>query len=405
MSPVKIVGTSALSASGIHQNEIFESCLSGRSAVNENGLAPISADYWQKLKAEKVPEFFHKSHCTVASHYTIAEAIKNTGWTSNDLQDCGFIFATTTSQIDQWQNSLPRCYMKNLSDAEIIYSAQFQSLGLTLSELREEFKICGPNTVVASSCSASLQALNLATLWIQSGMVKKCLVASTEILSELTVNGFNSMRLLTKGVCKPFDQNRMGINLGEASAVICLEAQDHSERPALAYVRGVGFSSDSYHATAPQPEGTGSYQSMQMALTSAGIVAQDLDWVYAHGTGSPANDNAETTAIKRLYQSSAENISTQNICPISSTKSIHGHTLGACGALETVLAVMCLQHDVLLPTFNTDKIDEKINADIVLQRREKKLNYILKNSLGFGGINSSVILQNSNVLQSTRIRQ
>ena len=124
-------------------------------------------------------------------------------------------------------------------------------------------------------------------------------------------------------------------------------------------------------------------------MKNAGVNPSQIDWFYAHGTGSSANDLAESKAIQSLFNSSGMDSKT---AAVSSTKSIHGHTLGACGALESVLSIMSLQKNLILPTFNTKEIDPAIQLDVVLKPREKKLNMILKNSLGFGGINASVIL-------------
>jgi 3-oxoacyl-(acyl-carrier-protein) synthase len=326
------------------------------------------------------------SHCSIASIYCLKKALNESQWGPAELANCGFIFATTTSQIDLWQKSLPLCYSKELKFNEITTATQFQSLGKTMVELQKLFHISGPSTVIASSCSASLQALNIASLWIKTGRVKRCLVGTTEILSDLTINGFNSLRLLSKAVCKPFDKNRLGINLGEASAFICLEADDLSECKAQGYIAGTGFSTDAYHPTAPSPEGIGSLASMKMALQTANITPEEIDWVYAHGTGSSANDLAESNAFQEFFKNSKTKPA------VSSTKSIHGHTLGACGALEVVLSLLAFKENVILPTFNIRDIDPAIQLDIVKQVRQKDLRYILKNSLGFGGINASLIL-------------
>lgn len=384
MTDIKVVGAEALSANGLNKNNIFEACLQGHSAVNDNGLAPISDSNWQLMAESIKVNDKNISRCSIASTYCLSKALEDSHWTTQDLSECGFIFATTTSQIDKWQHSLPLYYLKDLTKEEITKATQHQSLGLTLVELKKRFNIHGPSTVLASSCSASLQALCLASIWIQTGLVKRCLIGTTEILSDLTVNGFNSMRLLTKNTCKPFDKNRTGINLGEASAFICLEASHLTNKKAQGYLSGYGLSTDAYHPTAPHPEGLGSAQSVTMALNKAQLKLENIDWVYAHGTGSSANDLAESKALKSIFK--------QKIPPVTSTKSIHGHTLGACGGLEVVLALESLNRNLILPTFNTNEIDEHIDLDIVLQPREQKLNHILKNSLGFGGINSTIVL-------------
>lgn len=386
MPQVKIVGSEAICGSGLNKTEIFSRCVEQKTAVLENGLAPIDQQRWQFL-ADYQPDLNLISRCSQASFFTLQKALENAHWDTKDTADCGFIFASTTSQIDQWQNSLPFCYSKNLDFDQITEATKYQSLGITLIELQQQFHIHGPSTVIASSCSASLQALSIAYWWIKSGLVKRCIVGTTEVLSDLTINGFNSLRLLTKGPCKPFDLHRSGINLGEASAFLCLEADDLSDRPAQGFIAGAGLSTDAYHPTSPDPHGQGSYLAMSQAFQCAQLSVSDLDWVHAHGTGSSANDQAESQALQRLLV----NPNT----PVTSTKSIHGHTLGACGGLETVLLTESLKHNIALPTAYTQNVDPKIGLNILMKPLEKELNVILKNSLGFGGINCSLVLTKS----------
>lgn len=393
---IKIVGSEAVTGSGLSKEALYQSCIMKKSSVNLNnehsGLASISVNDWSLMR-DDVKMSHNESQCLVISAYTLKKVLQQVQWSEEELSECGFIFATTTSQIDQWQKSLPFCYFKNLSFEEITQATKYQSLGLTLIELQNLFGIHGPSTMVASSCSASLQAINLASLWIKSGIVKRCLVGSTEILSDLTINGFNSLRLLSKEICKPFDSQRTGINLGEASAFICLEKEGLTGREAQAYIQGVGFSTDAYHPTAPLPEGTGSVKAINMSLQTACLKPENIDWIYAHGTGSVANDLAESNAIQSVFSSASNNY------VVSSTKSIHGHTLGACGAVESVIAFQSLINNKILTTFNTETIDARIINKIAYNSESseinktniREINYILKNTLGFGGINASSI--------------
>jgi 3-oxoacyl-[acyl-carrier-protein] synthase-1 len=222
----------------------------------------------------------------------------------------------------------------------------------------------------------------MATLWIKSGCVRRCIVGATEIQSDLTRVGFGSLRLLAKDTGRPFDKNRLGINLGEAGAFLCLEESSLRTDSAWGFVRGEGFSTDAFHATSPHPEGRGSQIAMTMALQKAGLSASDIDWIYTHGTGSPANDLAEANAITQVF--------THNPF-VTSTKASHGHTLGASGALESVLGLMALKENKILPTFSFQEPDPKIPLKIQRQTTAQPFQHFLKNSLGFGGINASVI--------------
>ncbi|MGE0631833.1 MAG: beta-ketoacyl-[acyl-carrier-protein] synthase family protein [Pseudobdellovibrionaceae bacterium] len=379
MGFTKVTGLGAACSTGLEKEKIFDSCLQGESAVGHDGLASISEDAWKYLFAS-APETFRKSKCTVLSFCAVKEALDESGWTQDDLSQCGFIFASTTSQIDQWEKKLP--FYKNISVEKIESGVADQSLGSPLFALAEYFGIGGPKTLFSSSCSASLQALSIANLWIKSGKVKRCLVGATELNNDLTKAGFGSLRLLSKTNACPFDKNRSGINLGEGSAFLCLEDSSLASTPSWGFIRGIGLGSDAYHPTAPHPEGRGSRESMTMALREAHVDVLQVPWIYAHGTGSIANDLSEAKAIESLFPQSPL---------VSSTKSLHGHTLGACGVLESCLGLMAMQRSQILPTFNFKEADPKMNIQVCGTRTEKNFSTFLKNSLGFGGINVSIL--------------
>lgn len=380
----------AISSSGLTAQEIFANCLRGQSSHQGAGLNPISEQTWQFLK-EKAPEPLKKSKSTILAATALVSVLEKTGWSADEISDCGFILGTSTGEIDLWEKDLPFLSATESETHPEIYKKRqhiirHQSLGVLLSDLRGYFKIDGTCSVIASSCSASSQALALAALWIKSGKVKRCLVGTSETLSHLTTTGFESLRLLSKGVCKPFDKNRNGINLGEASAFIALEKPSLSvSLPTYGAIAGVGFSSDAYHATSPDPEGGGCVRSIQQALTSANLSPEQIDWFYAHGTGSHANDLAEAKAIEFLWK--------ENAPLVSSSKPIHGHTLAASGLLESCLALEALQQQQIIPNYFITEADPNFKIPLAQAKSDlkKPLQYILKNSLGFGGINCSLI--------------
>jgi 3-oxoacyl-[acyl-carrier-protein] synthase-1 len=384
MSSVKITGLGALCANGMNKESIFESCANGRSAIGENGLATIPERELAKI-FEQTPLNLRGSKCTAISHHALKAALNEAQWSEQETLSAGFIFASTTAQVDQWEKVLPFYRTPDFDIARIKTGVANQSLGTPAIHLAEHFGAKGPMALLASSCSASLQAIAMASEWIRTGKVQRCIVGGTEIHSDLTRVGFSSLRLLSSQNCKPFDKNRNGINLGEGSAFLCLEAADLRATSAhtWGFVAGMGLSTDAHHATSPHPEGLGSQKSMTMALHSANLPAEKIDWVYAHGTGSPANDLAESKAIRAVFQ---------NHTPfVNSTKSAHGHTLGACGALESALGLLAMHKQVILPTPNFEQADAEITLPISARAQESHIRYFLKNSLGFGGINASVI--------------
>lgn len=379
---VQVSGLGAICANGLNPHNILESCLKGQSTIGPHGLSEITAENLNFLHSQ-TPLELKQSKCTVLGYYTLNQALKDSGWSSDKLKSAGFIFATTTGKIDLWEKTFSRYDSPSLDPEEFKKGLKNQPLGAPLLELAQYFEIKGPVALISSSCSASLQAIAMGMMWIQSGKVDRCIIGSTEISSDLTRVGFGSLRLLSSATATPFDKNRTGINLGEAGAFLFLEKQTSDDsRAKWGLISGASLSSDAFHPTSPHPEGRGSYLAMKKALDYAQLQANDLEWIYAHGTGSPANDLAESRAINALFPHQPY---------VTSTKSLHGHTLGACGALESVIGLLAMKKSVIIPNVHLREVDPQILVKLPTQLIEKPIGHFLKNSLGFGGINVSVI--------------
>ena len=367
---------------GVGTEALWNSTLSGKSGI-ERGIGRIDNDIVLKLQnsisLKTIP-----SRAVVLALTSIKEAMLQAGWNGLDDDD-GLIIATTTGQIGVWETKLTDFIQKKIEASEFQQAWENQTLGSITACLVKHLEFKGKTLLLSSACSAATQALALAKLWIDQGRVKRCLVGGVETLSELTLEGFKSLRLLSSEPAKPFDENRVGINLSEGSAFLCLEK--NAPVP-LADLSGFGMSSDVYHMTAPHPEGNGSFTSMQKALTKAGLAPGDINWIHAHGTGSKANDQAEGIAIMRLFGIPEQN---KNVPWVSSTKGVHGHTLGASGAVEAVLCVKSIECQTVLPTLGLKKSD----PSLLLRHPEApvkcQVRHILKNTLGFGGSNASLI--------------
>ncbi len=380
---VEVVGLSALCSLGVSKERIFHQALNDHLDPFRNGLFSIAPEEFDVLKTS-VPERFRASRFDIMTISAMEAALADAQWDDAKIQDCGFVFATTTGEVDRWESVLPSFPECDLSASELSSCIQSQSLGHPIQELRRHFGMKGRFALVASSCSASLQALALALLWIKSGKVHRCLVGSTEIHSDLTRLGFESLRLISKSKCRPFDVNRDGINLGEGGAFLCLERSSPEERSqkSWGYLEGAGLSSDAFHPTAPQPEGLGSIKAMSQALQMAKVTAEEIDWVYAHGTGSPSNDQAEGCAIQSLFRHRPW---------ITGTKGLHGHMLGASGAIESVLGLMSMRENLILPTYQFETLDPKLELNVADRVLKNSVRAFIKNSLGFGGINAAVV--------------
>lgn len=377
----KVVGLGVVCANGLNKEDIFSSALRSVGAIQNDGLASLSERSWNALK-ETTPTHLQNSKCMLLSFTALQGALQEAGWGASDLSETAFVFASTTSQIDLWEKHLPFYQSRDCDPERMKSSAGYQSLGEPLLILAKHFGIHGPRAGITSSCSSSLQALAIAFSWIRSQRVKRCIVGGAEINNSLTRLGFNSLRLLSKSNCRPFDKNRNGINLGEGSAFLCLEQVQLRDENLWGFLTGSGMTTDAYHPTSPHPEGLGSQSSMKAAIEEAKLKSQDIAWVYAHGTGSQANDLSEARAINSVFKHRPF---------VSSTKSIHGHTLGACGALESALGLMAMKRSLILPTFNFESEDPEISLNVSASPSERPIEHFLKNSLGFGGINASLV--------------
>jgi 3-oxoacyl-[acyl-carrier-protein] synthase II len=247
----------------------------------------------------------------------------------------------------------------------------------------------GPKTTFMTACSAGATALGYARDLIASGQASMMLAGGVEPMCRITYAAFNALQSVDPDVCRPFDKNRAGLSLGEAAAIMVLEPLDAAiNRGAKIYgeILGYGVTCDSFHMTAPDEKASGAVRSMQAALKDSGLSIEDIDYINAHGTATPVNDVTETKAIKEVFGKRAY------LIPVSSTKSMHAHTLGAAGALEGIVSMLALLHGFIPPTINYQESDPLCDLDYVTSgSRKANLRTVLSNSFAFGGNNTTVI--------------
>ena len=255
--------------------------------------------------------------------------------------------------------------------------------------IAEENNILGPRATIATACSSSATAIGYGLDSIRSGDVEIAIVGGSESLSEVTFGGFNSLRSIDEEFCRPFDLNRKGLSLGEGAAILVVEEADHAlKRGAKTYAEllGYGLSGDGHHMTAPDPEGRGAFRAMQEALRDGGARMEEVDYINAHGTATPANDLAETKAIKSLFKERAKEI------PVSASKSMIGHCLGAAAAVEAVATVLTVKDNRIPPTIHYQTPDPECDLDYVPnQSRVAIVKVALSNSFAFGGNNTALV--------------
>lgn len=254
-------------------------------------------------------------------------------------------------------------------------------------DAQDAFQISAPCQIIANACASGTNAIGHAFECVRSGKYQRVLTGGYDALSELVFVGFDSLQASTPEKCRPFDRDRSGMVLGEGAAVLALENLENARTRGahiLAEIVGYGISTDNHHLTQPDPSGSGPRRAMEQALQSANLSAKDVDYVNAHGTATTFNDAAEGKAIAELFGG----------VPVSSTKSMIGHSLGAAGAIEAVVCLLALEDRLLPPNINYRNPDQGLDLNIVAnESREAKIDIVLSNSFGFGGTNASILIQ------------
>jgi 3-oxoacyl-[acyl-carrier-protein] synthase II len=262
-----------------------------------------------------------------------------------------------------------------------------------------EFGLKGPNHAVVTACSTGAHAIGDAARMIALGDADIMLAGGTESpVNRLALAGFSALRALSTGfnddptrASRPYDKDRDGFVMGEGAGLVVLESLEHAKARGAkihAELIGYGLSGDAYHITAPAPDGDGAYRCMKMAMERAGISADELDYINAHGTSTPLGDEIELGAVQRLVGNAAARIS------MSSTKSCIGHLLGAAGSVEAIFSILAIRDGVAPPTINLDNPSVDTAIDLVPHKaREREISTALSNSFGFGGTNASLVFR------------
>ena len=265
------------------------------------------------------------------------------------------------------------------------YQAQTQA-----RMVAEVIGFSGPVTIISNACASGTSAIGEAWELIRRGYADRVLTGGYDALCQMVFAGFDALQALSPTSCRPFDAHRDGLALGEGAAVLTIETLETARKRnavILGEIIGFGSSMDRHHLTQPHPEGDAAYQAMNLACSSAQVTAESIDYVNAHGTGTPLNDQAEAKAISRWAGCQAAKMK------VSSTKAGTGHLLGAAGAVEAVVSLMCLREQWLPPELSFESPDPACSFQIVSRPEDAKVNAVLSNSFGFGGVNATVILR------------
>lgn len=251
-------------------------------------------------------------------------------------------------------------------------------------------------TTISTACSSAANAIMLGARMIKHGLLDAVVVGGTDALCRFTLNGFNSLMILDKAHCRPFDRSRTGLNLGEGAGYLVLQPESSLRRTPYCELSGYANTNEAYHQTGSSPEGDGAFLSMSEAIASSGISPEEIDYINVHGTGTPGNDVSEGMALRRIFG--------EHVPPFSSVKAFIGHTLGASEGIEAVYSVLSLYKGMTYPNLNfTDAMPETGLIPETTFREGIPVRHVLSNSFGFGGNDSSLLFSATTIPQGTNL--
>jgi 3-oxoacyl-(acyl-carrier-protein) synthase len=342
------------------------------------GQVPISNENLQKTLQLVEPGVTRTS---LLALYALNEAIADCGISTEEIQsfDTALIGANTVGGMcltDELYNDAN----KKTNGSDYLSSYDCASVNLFL---QKHFKISGIINTINTACSSSANAIMYGAMLMKHGYAKRAIVGGTDSLAKFTINGFNALHILSNEICTPFDEGRKGLNLGEGAAWLILEKEeDIKGRKVYAELTGYANSNDAYHPSSLSDEGDGPFLAMQGALEVANLTANKIDFINAHGTGTENNDQVESRAMIRLFDTPPA---------FASTKGNIGHTLGAAGAIEAVYSILSLINQEVYPNLHFKNPVSATGLSPVLSYKKMPVNHVMSNSFGFGGNCSSLI--------------
>lgn len=402
---VVITGLGVVSPVGNNVADMWDSIKNGRHGIAKITRFDVS-EFKVTMGAEvKDFDFGDKraaKRLDLADQYALAaarEAVEDSGIVSGknvDPSRFGVYGGTGIGGIATYESEITKCVKRNNMTRASALLIPMVMPNAVSGNISMEFKAKGSSFCIASACATGTHSIGEAYRNIKHGYNDVLIAGSSEsVLAPVCFSGFANMTAMSTRqdpdrCSTPFDLERDGFVLGEGAGFFILEELEHAKnRGAKIYgeVVGYGATSDAYHITSPDPEGEGAAEAMIMALEDAGIAPDKIDYINAHGTGTPYNDAFETIAVKKVFGDDTK-------VPMSSTKSMTGHLLGGAGGLEAVICAKAITEGFIPPTIGLQKPDPELDLDYVPNvGREAELNYVLSNSLGFGGHNGTLIMK------------
>ncbi len=354
--------------------------------TEHKGIIPVCEVKYSNKRLHEIAEVKRRiSRTALLGLIAAKEAWENAGMRGKDISRVGLISANSVGGMDRSE-----LFFKTLLDnskAGKLSDVVGHDCGDSSEMIADCLGIRDYVTTISTACSSSANAVMFGARLIKHKRLDRVMVGGCDALTRFTINGFNSLKILDPEGCKPFDEKRSGLNLGEGAAYLMLESEkavQESNKEIICEVTGYANTCDAFHQTASSPDGDGPYQAMKEALEVAGIKAEEIDYINAHGTGTKNNDLSEGKAIRRIF---ADN------CPyFSSTKPFTGHTLGAAGGIEAVLACLSINKKQIYPNLRWKHQMEDLDLKPVTKFMNNiKIKHVLSNSFGFGGNDTALI--------------
>lgn len=395
---VAITGMGIISSIGNSVEENFNSLLNEKRAITRvENITTVHADInkvgeIKKTNDELVNELQltddnNFSRTAMIGAFAAKQAVQNAGIKSINEFRTGLISATSVGGMDMTEKH----YYDYFKHPELVKYITCHDGGDVADKIAEELGLKGMVTTISTACSSAANSIMLGARLIKSGKLDRVIVGGTDALAKFTINGFKTLMILSDDYNKPFDNNRKGLNLGEAAAFLVLESDEivqKQNKKVLARVSGYGNANDAFHQTASSENGDGAYLAMKKAFEVSGLKPSQIDYINVHGTATPNNDLSEGRALLRIYEN-------EKVPDFSSTKPFTGHTLAAAAAIEAVYSVLAIQNNVVYPNMNFETPMEEFDLKPQTSLKNKNIEHVLSNSFGFGGNCSTLIFSKS----------
>ncbi len=391
---VAITGMGIISSIGNNAEENFQSLISSKHGIsdiellktrhqNEIKVGEIKTTNSDFVKLLNLPEDNNYTRTTLLGITAVKEALESAGITDINESRTGLISSTSVGGMDMTEKYFYD-YEKFPEQQKYISS---HDAGYSSICIADYFGLKGMVSTISTACSSAANAIMMGAKLISNGVLDRVIVGGADSLSKFTLNGFKTLMIVSDSYNTPFDNDRKGLNLGEAAGFLVLESDESvkkSNKKPIGFLSGYGNANDAHHQTASSENGEGAFLAMEKALKISGLNKNQIDYINVHGTATPNNDLSEGIAMIRIFGK-------KNVPDFSSTKAFTGHTLAAAAGIEAVYSLLALQNNVIFPNLNFKNKMEEFDLIPVTGLKNKEIKHVLSNSFGFGGNCSTLI--------------